>query len=349
MSIGPEEATEVAHAAAEEDSAAGDPTGVDTGQPPTRVLLRDAPTHRLTRGQLRGPHWDHLSQGLYGSHRPERSCTDLAADLRLVLPRDSGFGHLTNAALRGWWMPNQLGPHVSMATTTSRVHVQRRGLYVRRSDHAVFDEIAGIPSLRAEPTLVELARDLCLVDLVPMVDRALADGAEPEEILAAAQVRAPGTRTLRAAVGVADERSESWWESVLRLLHVLTGLGPVESQVDLFNDGIFVARADLHLIGTSRYPECDGGGHRGADRHDHDLGRDKWMHRSALERYGYTTGEITRHPEMIIRDAEDARGLPHDPRRIRTWWRWAKPSTLTGYGRARLARRLDRYQRAANR
>jgi hypothetical protein len=123
----------------------------------------------------------------------------------------------------------------------------------------------------------------------------------------------------------------------------------VECQVPLWEDGIFVARADLHLVGTRRFPECDGGRHREKERHDSDLRREKRMSRSEHERYGYTTSEISTNPAMIIRDAENARGWPHDPRRVRRWWRHAKTSTLTGFGRSLLAARLERYRLAADR
>lgn len=235
-----------------------------------------------------------------------------------------------------------------MATTTSRVHVQRNGLYVRRSCFGEFERsVDGICVSTAPQTLIELAADLSLVDLVPMVDCALRDGADPTQIVAAARPRLTGSGRLRRAVELADPQSESWWESVLRLLHVLTGLGPVDSQVELWAGGSFLGRADLHLVGTDRYPECDGGIHREPAQHDADLGRDKRFSRHRYERYGYTTHEIRARPEMIIRDAEDARGLAHDPGRIRAWWRLANESTLTGYGRTRLAARMQRYRRAA--
>ncbi|HET7326476.1 MAG TPA: hypothetical protein VFJ14_04240 [Nocardioidaceae bacterium] len=314
---------------------------------PAPLLVRKAGQHGLTRDRLRGNSWERLSRGLYGPREPGRSTTDLARMTTPVLPRDSGWAHLTSARLRGWWTPNQLGPHVLLASTTSRVHVQRRGVYVRRSVFAEVEVVDGIPVSTPAQTLIELARDLVLVDLVPMVDCALAAGADPDAIMAAARPRLRGAATLRRAVQLADPKSESWWESVLRLVHVLTGLGPVECQVELFSQGSFIARTDLHLIGTHRYPECDGGEHRQRDRHDADLGREKWMSRSDYERYGYSTREIARQPEMIIRDAEDARGWRHDPERARTWWRWTKSSTLTGYGRTCLAARLARYARAA--
>jgi hypothetical protein len=134
------------------------------------VLLRSAGQYGLTRDRLRGVNWERLSRGLYARRAPDRSPAELARALVEVLPRDSGFGHLTGALLRGWPMPNQLGSHVVLAT-------------------------AG----------------------------------------------------------------------------------------------------------------------------------------------------------MIIRDAEDARGRPRDPRRLRTWWRHAKPSTVTPYGRTLLAARLQRYRLAAER
>lgn len=316
---------------------------------PHAVRLRDATAHRLTRGQLRGARWERLSLGLYARRDPGRTLAELAQAVGEVLPRESGFGHLTSAALRGWWLPNRLPAHVLLATTRSEVHIQRPGIYVRRSDLAEFEPVDGVRCVTAAHTLVELARDLPLVDLVPMIDAALGAGMDPDELTALCRHPNRGVRTLRHALALADGRSESWWESILRLQHVLTGLGPVDSQVELSCDGRFVARADLHLVGTNRYPECDGGDHRDKDRHLADLARDKGMARLGAQRFGYTTAEIAYRPELVIRDAEQARGLPHDPRRTDDWWAYARPSTLTAGGRRRLAERLDRYRRAADR
>jgi hypothetical protein len=269
-----------------------------------------------------------------------------------VLPRDSAFGHLTSAELRGWWLPLGLSPgrgDLLLASTKSNVHVQRSGLYVRRSAYTEIQEISGIPIVSAPVTLLELAVDLTLVDLVPLVDCALRTGTTAEEIDAVTRLRSRGSRTLRRALALSDPRSESWWESVLRLMHVEAGLGPVKSQVELFDGATFVARADLHLVGTIRYPECDGGEHRTRERHEHDLQRDKSLHRIGAERFGYTTAEIAHQPDMIIGDAESARGLTSDPVRTSRWWRVARQSTLTGHGRARLRGRLLRYRLAASR
>ena len=314
----------------------------------TVLRLRDAANAGVSLGRLRSQTWQSLSFNLHGL-RGERSTTETATALSLILPRNSGFGHLTSAALRGWWMPNQLGGPFWLATTLSPVHVQRRGLYVRRSRRATFETIDGVTCVTADHTLVELARDLTLIDLVPMVDCALRLGTTEQDILAAASGGSRGCLTLRKAVAFADSRSESWWESVLRLQHTTTGLGPVACQVELHDEGRFVARTDLHLVGTRRYPECDGGDHRDREQHLRDLRRDKDMHRLGAERFGYTTAEIARSPATVIRDAEDARGLAHDADRVAEWRHLAQQSTLTGHGRARLLARLRRYRLAAER
>lgn len=310
------------------------------------VRLRDAPHLGLTRAQLRSTGWQQLSHGLHAVRRPERPLVDTARLVAQVLPRDSGFGHLTSAALRGWWLPHVLPAHVLLATTTSQIHVQRGGLYVRRSRTAQIEMVDGVPCVSASDTLAEMARDLSLIDLVPMIDCALATGESVESILSAIRPGARGARVLRRAVKLADAKSESWWETVLRLQHTLVGLGPVECQHEIWDGKTFVARADLYLVGTHRFPECDGGDHRDRDRHGRDLRRDKALLRLGLDRYGYTTAEIAREPGTVIRDAEAARGLVADPARVARWWALARPSSITAYGRSRLGARLESYRLA---
>ena len=316
------------------------------GSGPLRFAERES--RGLSRGRLRnGSTWRRLGYGLYTPAGSECTISDQARAFSRVLPEDSGFGHLTGAALRGWWMPHRLGPHVVFATTRTSLHAARAGLYVRRSPTTEFDHpvtAGGLRCVSAADTLVELARDLTLVDLVPMVDQALAGGTTTEQIAQRAHRRQHGAPVLRQALALADPRSESWWESVLRLQHVLVGLGPVDCQVEIRDqDSCFVARADLHLVGTRRYPECDGGEHRDRQRHLQDLRRDKSLARLGLERYGYTTEEICHQPQVIIRDAERARGQAPDPTRLRRWLAVAATSSLTAFGRARLTTRLARY------
>ncbi|MCW2831200.1 MAG: hypothetical protein JWP31_1892 [Aeromicrobium sp.] len=156
-----------------------------------------------------------------------------------------------------------------------------------------------------------------------------------------------GVRVLRRALDLVDGRSESWWESMLRLLHVLSGFA-VEPQHVVHNAaGVVVARADLWIRGTRRVPEYDGADHRDRRRHQDDLRRDKALSREGLERYGYIATEIVHRPERIVQDAEDALGVPHVPGRAELWRAEARRSSITTAGAHALRRRLQRFVRAA--
>jgi very-short-patch-repair endonuclease len=262
-----------------------------------------------------------------------------------VLRSDAAFGHVTGAALRGWplpWPPEGLP---LFATTAGDLHVQREGVYVRRARRCPVTDAGGTAVLAAPDILAELARDLALVDLVPVVDAALRSiGLTPDQVLSAIPPRTHGLPRLRDALLLADHGSESYWESVLRLMHVLAGLTCVEPQVWV---GDRVARGDLWLLGTRRLVEYDGDEHRDPERHRRDLRRDKALQRIGWERYPYVSREIISSPGRILRDAEEALGRPHDPTRMRRWLRPCRVSTLTAHGRAQLTARLDRYVRAA--
>jgi very-short-patch-repair endonuclease len=276
--------------------------------------------------------------------------SDLAAAFEAVLPRQSGYGHVTAAALRGWWLPWLPVDLPLLATTTSGVHVQRSGLYVRRSLHTSMVQTQPMSLVDPASCLLEMAVDLALVDMVPLVDIALRTGCTVDEIRAAAWPGRRGARTLRRALALSDPRSESAWESILRLLHVLTGFTEVEPQAPICDaTGAVVARADLLLCGTRRIHEYDGAVHRDPDQHAADLAREKTLARSGFERYGYTAAEIVSRPGRIVTDAEEALGLPRNSQRLQRWLYEVKQSTLSPSGRMRLRQRLERYARAGRR
>jgi len=200
-------------------------------------------------------------------------------------------------------------------------------------------------------TLVELAEDLALIDLVVAMDSALQLGLSSRRALESAVVRGRrGARTYRRALTLADGRSESAWETILRLLHVLGGIVDVEPQHQIrTEDGEPCARGDLWLRGTRRWAEYDGGVHRDAAVHRRDLRRDKLLARIGWERYGYTAAEIHREPRQILADAAAALGLSHRPERVEGWLVEYQRSSLSRPGAARLARRLARFERPSPR
>ena len=282
------------------------------------------------------------------------SADDLASTCRavaLVLPDDAVFTHLTSAQLRGWWLPMLDELPVIACTDGDAPHHDRRGVYVRRCAipaghrHRLGDVAVASP----EWTIVELAEHLALLDLVAVIDSALHLGHTTTERIGATMRRGRrGVRVLRRALPLADGRSESWWETMLRLVHVLSGIAVDPQEVVVTRAGIEIARVDLRIRGTRRIAEYDGSDHRDRRQHEDDLRRDKALARAGLERYGYIATEIIHGSARIVHDAEDAAGLPHLPGRVDAWTDEARRATLSRAGQTALVRRLQRFTRSTS-
>ena len=156
-----------------------------------------------------------------------------------ALRADASFTHLSSAIVRGWWLPVLPAPlPVWIAQDKAHNHTRRHGARVLRS--------------RLAPEF-----DVTLDDLREVVGR-----------------RRSGVPGLRAAIALADGRSESAWESLLRVLHTSCGI-EVEPQREFRHRGQFVARGDLWLVGTRDLHEYDGAEHRDRQRQQQDLRRDR--------------------------------------------------------------------------
>lgn len=313
------------------------------------ILNRDAAAHGVTAKELRGPAFVQPARGV--SMLASRQA-DLAATCRAVakvLPADVTFSHVTSAMLRGWWLPHLDDRPLIASTAGDGLHAVRRGVFLRRIDRAGQhrEEFHGLPVASPAWTIVELAEHLALVDLVVVIDCALHQGDVTVDQIREAMVRGRrGVRVLRLALVLCDPRSESRWETILRLLHVLSGIA-VEPQFRITNRlGVVIARADLRISGTRRVPEYDGAAHRDRVQHEDDLRRDKVLARLGYERYGYIATEILRNPGNIVADAERALGMPHDPKRVQRWQAAALESSLSTVGWVALQRRMDRFVRA---
>jgi hypothetical protein len=311
------------------------------------LRYRDRGRTGVSRRRLNGPMWTSPTHGVY---LLAADADDLAARCRavqLALPDDAVFSHLTAAALRGWWLPSIRIPLIAVSNAAAP-HLNRRGVYIRRCDVPASQRLRrdGLRVASAERTLVELAEDLSLLDLVVAVDAAL----HLEDITEASLLRAlvPGRRgvcTLRQALALADNRSESPWETVLRLVHVLGGIDVTPQYVVTDSHGEPVARGDLRVGNSRRLHEYDGAVHREGGQHGADLGRDKALARVQWERYGYTAKEIRVAPGQILRDAEDVLGLQHDPGRVAAWLAEFRRCSLAPAGWHALVRRLRRFDR----
>lgn len=315
------------------------------------ILHREAAAHGLTPDRLRHSSLAHPVDGVSITREDAASLDAICRAVQLVLAPDVVFTHITSAKLRNWWLPFIPDSPIVACTQSEAPHHNRRGAFVRRCDIPPGHRMAinGIAMASAEWTIVELAEHFGLIDLVIVIDCALhRNDTTVEAIRATMRKGRRGVRVLRRALELCDGRSESAWESALRLLFVLSGIR-VEPQVVLRNaNGDFIARVDLLIVGPRRVAEYDGAGHRDRDQHRDDLRREKACARLAFERFGYTEIEIRRHPELIVRDAEQALGLDFVSARLNFWNHEFESSSLSGQGRHDLLQRLSRFARATS-
>lgn len=259
-----------------------------------------------------------------------------------MLPPSAAFSHLTAAGLHGWWLPqlpDGLPVLVDQAEHDHRTRLP--GIRVTRTAGPVpSTDVDGLRVATAEQTLLACSRDLALLDVIVLVDAALRAGCSVDAVLDACRPGRRGVVVLRQALALADPRSESPWETVLRVMHVLLGAQVVPQHVVRDDSGVFVARGDLWLTGTTTLHEYDGAVHREPGRHTADLRRARALTAAGWTRRGYTAADLRDRPVGVARDVDAALGREHDPARVRPWLTLLAGSTFTPSGRARLTRRL---------
>lgn len=315
------------------------------------IRHRDAETHGFSPHLLRTSWFVHPAAGVAQIATTADDLASTCRALALVLADDVVFTHVTSARLRGWWMPMLDDLPIVACSSGDAPHADRRGVYVRRCDipSGHRQELGDIAVASPEWTIVELAEHLALLDLVAVIDSALHLGHTTVDRLRATMVPGRrGVRVLRRALDLADGRSESWWETMLRLVHVLSGFEVEPQHVVRNAAGVEIARGDLRIVGTGRLAEYDGADHRERQQHQRDLRREKILAREGVERFGYTATEIIHAPESIVRDAEDARGLVHVPGRVGLWRAEARLATVSTSGQGALRRRLQRLVRTTS-
>ena len=277
----------------------------------------------MARGRRRGAGWTPVGYGLHvlSPDPAEVALVDRLRAWRLVLPEVAVFTSLTAAALRGWWLPTTPSALVEVAVGEHDSHPQRRGLRVFRMQERPDRELVhGLPVAPAAETLLAAATELAVLDLVPLADSALRSGAcTLDEIRAVAAGRRRGAPRLREVLPQLDVRSESPWESMMRVLHRAAGI-EVQPQYEIFDaEGRFVARADLWLVGTRRIHEYDGEVHRDLDTQRKDLSRDRRLTDAAWQRHGYTAAEILHGAGPILASVDALMGRTWDPGRLARW------------------------------
>ena len=292
----------------------------------------------------RGARWTRLG---YGVHRPT-SDSSLLADLRAwqeVLPASAIMTGLTGARARGLWMPPlPEDVPVFVDVPPHRTHSTRSGVRVSRPKvMPEFELIGGVRIATAAECLLACARDLSVLDLAVMIDSAHHAGALSrhglDELIAS---RRRGVPQLRRAAQLSDHRSESAWESLLRIIHRCADVD-VEPQVEILDAEGLVARADLHIVGTQIIHEYDGLHHRTPKGLAKDLGRDRRLLRAGWHRRGYTARDVAQRPAEIMTDATEAVGRVLTPAHMARWrglWE-ASLFSAAGARRARERWRID--------
>lgn len=293
-------------------------------------------------GRVRRRGWSQVGFGLY---RRDATGDERLGDLlawQQILPPSGCLTHLTAAALHGLWLPplpDGLPVLVSMSKSQSRP--KRPELKVMRHTQPIRTvRMGGLVVATVEEALLTCARDLSILDLVVLGDAALQMGlTSRDRLLASASRRRWGSERLISAVGWMDGRSESAWESLLRVLHVACGI-VVVPQYNVEHEGCFVARGDLRLEGTKTLHEFDGGVHRDPATHRRDLDRDRRLLAAGWSRRGYVAADVLGRPERILRDADLTLGRPHRVDRLDPWLRLVGVSLFDPLGPARLEQRL---------
>ena len=286
----------------------------------------------MTPAQLRNRRW----RVPYAGVRLPSTEVGLAADcaaLLEVVRTPAVISGASAALLYGWWSTPALCGAATEITVSPRAVVCRAGVRARRSElpESAIRYWGGIALTSPARTLVDLASELSLVDLVVLIDAALhlRHCTKDQLDLAASAIGVRGVRNLRRGLLYAEPLSESPMETLLRLMLVLPGLPRPIAQAEFFDEsGLFVARVDLKPPQVRAAFEYDGAHHRTASRHAKDVARWRALRSAGVEVFPYTAGDLFGRPHEIIADYQRVLGLQNDHRAAERWLREFRRSSF---------------------
>lgn len=284
-----------------------------------------------------------MTRGVYARAR----CRTLADELmawQLALPPTAAFSHLTAAELCGWWLPAPMPHPVFAAMLDTNPRPRRPGLLVcRHTQPFGINLVHGLRVTTPAETLLACARDLGILDLVLMADCALRrKHCTLTELTIVARQRRRGAPLLRQVIPLLDARSESPWESIMRVLHGAAEI-PVLVQQDITNEfGQFLGRADLLIEGTRRLQEYDGAGHRDPEAQADFLDRERGLLADNWQRNGYVSKNLLSGGAEIIASVDRTLGRDWDSRRLQAWQHLVRHSLYGRAGRASAYRQWKR-------
>jgi hypothetical protein len=195
----------------------------------------------------------------------------------LALRGDVLFCHATAAAL--WKLPLPLGIDELHVSSRSGLHPPRRtGVIGHKLDVPASQTttLGAVPVTTASRTMLDLANDLKMSELVAVGDAALRSGHLNREELRALARWAKGRRgvtNLKKAIPFLDDRAESAPESFLRVWLSTGGLPSFAPNVSIFRGDEFIARVDLYCEHFKVAVEYEGAHHRSREQYARDIRR----------------------------------------------------------------------------
>lgn len=256
---------------------------------------------RVTPKQLRGPHVRRILRGVYSPAGVSVSHEILCEGAGLLLPATAQITGRSRAALAGINLASA-GDPVEVLVSERERFGPYRGIAIRR----VVDLPSGSEPWRGtrlaswHRTAFDLAARHPLADAVAYLDRVAATGYVDLTALRRWLDDQHGhdVVAVRRAVAIADPRSESIPESIVRVALVEDGLAVVP-QHEIRHLGRFVARADLAIPEMRIAIEYDGAWHALREQLQRD--RDRL---NRLQAAGWivvhVTADMLRRPHTII-------------------------------------------------
>lgn len=262
----------------------------------------------LSEGMLRSARWNHEIHGVRSAKRDLR-LVDRCRMLALRIPDGAIYSHITAALLHGiplpWTLESSRLLHVAVVPPSRGL--TSRGVRGHELDVTAADVVlwSGIRLTSAARTWCDLAATLSLPDAVAAGDYVihrqlpLASITELRKV-AERFVGRRGVRTIRAALALLNDRSESRPESILRVIIVLGGLpSPLINHTIVDTDTGKAVRPDFSFAESKTILEYQGDYHRSKQQWRKDMTR-----RAKLEAVGWKVLELNwddlQNPDELV-------------------------------------------------
>ena len=276
-----------------------------TSRPFTR---EQATAAGITDAQLRGrTAYRRLFRGVYVGARVELTLVVWLHAALLAAPTGSVVSHVTALRCYGYELGALLPLHVSSRTKT---HSRQKQLTTHcRLDLIRSRVLRGVPVTEPERTLIDLAYDVTVPELIQAIEWMLHRGYTTLSLLTtyALDHHLRGVRRVRQVIGFVREGSESPMETRIRLTIRFAHLPEPTPNAVLRDDrGHFLARGDLVYARWKVLVEYDGWHHeRDAGQRQRDIGRRERLEAAGWRVIVVTAGDLTA-PKMIVHRVHDA-------------------------------------------